>query len=129
MYFRDCLPSDLAMLKQWDPFNEMWLEDYTVPVNDPERKPFICMDHRGPIGWAQMKNEDGAYILSWFVTPKYRHMGIGKEIARLLANFCGLPIKAKINITRLHSERIAISLGMKPVKLLLTGEKWWVKDV
>lgn len=126
MILRSFEPMDMKLLKEWDPQHDMWLKDY-VPLMDGSARIFIgeigYPFH--PVAWGQIKWDQYEYVLSWFVAPAYRKRGLGKALAKSMADMVDRPIKAKINVNRPVSERVAIGIGMVPWKLLPTNEKWW----
>lgn len=125
MVLRTCTPDDLALLREWDPYHQMWAKEYVVPTQIEYRTYIGERDYPfKPMAWGQIKFDHEEYILSWFVETSYRRLGFGTKMAKLLADMAGRPIKAKINIHRPYSERIAINIGLVPGHMH-GEEKWW----
>ncbi|MGC8581814.1 MAG: GNAT family N-acetyltransferase [Thermoplasmata archaeon] len=78
------------------------------------------------VGWASLSNNNGR-LHSLLVMPNYRHMGIGKSLTYARLNW--LKMKhvnmaiSEISEYNLHSQRIAISVGMNVIGNIMLYKK------
>jgi len=87
-----------------------WLRD---SLENPVRKLYIAEEDGISVGTARADWSDGAYTLSWTVSPKSRGKGIGKRMVCFLVKQIRKPIRAEVKVGNLASIKIAQEAGMQ----------------
>lgn len=74
------------------------------------------------LGWAMIQRGDEGDELRWLVAPRYRRMGVGSRIARILVALASRRAFAMIEYDNVHSQRVAANAGL--VRHRQIPEKW-----
>jgi RimJ/RimL family protein N-acetyltransferase len=87
-----------------------WLES---SLTNPDRKLYIAEEDGVRVGTVRADLVEGAYALSWTVSPEWRGKGIGRRMVSLLVEQIKEPIQAEVKVENLASIKIAQTAGMK----------------
>lgn len=81
-------------------------------LGNPDRRLFVAEENGGPVGTVRADFANGAWELSWTVSPKARGRGVAKRMVAVLANEISETIIAEVKTGNVASARIAEHAGM-----------------
>jgi RimJ/RimL family protein N-acetyltransferase len=90
--------------------HQSWFQKTLLDVS---KKIYIAEEEDNFIGMVRLDFIDGAYLMSWAVSPKFQGRGFGKEMVSMGSKTTGGIIKAAIKQSNKASIKIAEHIGMK----------------
>ncbi|MEM7358938.1 MAG: GNAT family N-acetyltransferase [Pseudomonadota bacterium] len=87
-----------------------WL---TRTLSNPDRELYVADENGDPVGTVRADYSDGAWELSWSVSPLARGRGVAKRMVAALASQISEPIRAEVKTGNFASVRIAEHAGME----------------